>query len=189
MRRKTLEESKSGVIDFDAEIAKVRELESTARRGLLVQHDATDSSSSGSEFSGTEEEPEGDDAEGQDGEGQDIEPTANPPTSPGSANASFPSDFGGAMARTRASSSTDQQPEPPATAPMRDRGRGRARGRDRGRAQPWAAAPAAEPQVDFGDEVSAPAFPVGPAQVLEGFIATPVLQDALTFVVVILVRP
>jgi len=37
----------------------------------------------------------------------------------------------------------------------------------------------AEPQVDFEEEVLAPPAPVGPTQVPEGFIATPVLQDAL----------
>nr|XP_009793894.1 PREDICTED: uncharacterized protein At4g15970-like [Nicotiana sylvestris] len=37
----------------------------------------------------------------------------------------------------------------------------------------------AEPQVDFDDEVLTPAVLVGPAQVLEGFIATPILHDAL----------
>ncbi|XP_070017907.1 interactor of constitutive active ROPs 4-like [Nicotiana sylvestris] len=55
MRRKTLEEAREGVIDFDAEIGKACELESTVRRGLPVQPDATDSSGSSSEFSGTEE--------------------------------------------------------------------------------------------------------------------------------------
>ncbi|XP_070005478.1 uncharacterized protein [Nicotiana sylvestris] len=85
------------------------------------------------------------------------------------------------MARTRASSSTDQQPKPLATTSTRGRGqgRGRARGRGRGRAQPRVAAQAAEPQVDFDNEVPAQTVSVDPAQVLEEFIATPVLQDAL----------
>ncbi|XP_070057587.1 uncharacterized protein [Nicotiana tomentosiformis] len=56
MRIKTLEEAKVSVIDFDAEIAKASELESTNRRGLPDQPNATDSSSSDSQFSGTEEE-------------------------------------------------------------------------------------------------------------------------------------
>nr|XP_016507848.1 PREDICTED: oleosin-B6-like [Nicotiana tabacum] len=63
------------------------------------------------------------------------------------------------MARTRASSSTDQQPEAPAAAPARGRGRGRARGRGRGRAQPLAAAPVVEPHIDV-EEVPAPVAPV-----------------------------
>jgi len=79
------------------------------------------------------------------------------------------------MDRTRASSSTAQQLEPPATASTRGRGRGRGRGR----VQPRAAAPVAELQVDFEEEVPAPAVPMGPAQVPEGFIAAPVLQDTL----------
>ncbi|XP_070055112.1 uncharacterized protein [Nicotiana tomentosiformis] len=58
---------------------------------------------------------------------------------------------------------------------------GSARGRGRGRAQPRgrATAPVVEPQVDFEAEVPAQTVPVGPLQVLEGFIATPVLQNAL----------
>ncbi|XP_070025492.1 uncharacterized protein [Nicotiana sylvestris] len=79
------------------------------------------------------------------------------------------------MARTRATSSTAQQPNPLAAAPIRGRGRGRARGRGQGRAQPRAAFPPKEPQVDFEEEVPSPAVPRGPAQVPEGFIATPVL--------------
>ncbi|XP_070054711.1 uncharacterized protein [Nicotiana tomentosiformis] len=61
------------------------------------------------------------------------------------------------------------------------RGQGRARGRGRGRSQPRAraAAPAVEPQVDFKEEVQVQTVPVGPVQVPEVFIATPVLQDAL----------
>ncbi|XP_070045937.1 uncharacterized protein [Nicotiana tomentosiformis] len=86
MRRKTLEEAKAGIIDFDSEIANARELESIARTGLPVQPDATDSSGSGSEFSGTEEEIERDNDEGQ-----DPYPVADPPTPPRGANASFPS--------------------------------------------------------------------------------------------------
>nr|XP_016460578.1 PREDICTED: golgin subfamily A member 5-like [Nicotiana tabacum] len=81
------------VVGFDAKIAKARELESTARRGLPVQPDATDFSGSGSEFLGTKEEPEGDDVEGQ-----DLEPAADPPTSPVGANASLPPDFGDVVA-------------------------------------------------------------------------------------------
>ncbi|XP_070057871.1 uncharacterized protein [Nicotiana tomentosiformis] len=84
MRRKTLEEAKAGVIDFDAEIAKVREVESTARRGLPIQLDATNSSGSSSEFSRTEEEPEGDDDEGQ-----DLDPATDLPISPRGANSSL----------------------------------------------------------------------------------------------------
>uniref|UniRef100_A0A1U7WNB5 Uncharacterized protein LOC104228082 n=1 Tax=Nicotiana sylvestris TaxID=4096 RepID=A0A1U7WNB5_NICSY len=55
IRRKTLKEAKAGVINFDAEIAKARELESTAKRGLSARPDAFDSSGfdSGSEFTGT----------------------------------------------------------------------------------------------------------------------------------------
>jgi len=40
-----------------------------------------------------------------------------------------------------------------------------------------------KPQVDFDEEVPAKTVPVGPAQVLEGFIATPMLQDALVHLV------
>ena len=87
------------------------------------------------------------------------------------------------MARTRTASSAEQQPEPPVTAPTRGRGRGRghARGRGRGRAQSRAraAAPAVEPQIELDEEVPAQTVPTGPAQVSKGFIATPVLQDAL----------
>ncbi|XP_070019246.1 uncharacterized protein [Nicotiana sylvestris] len=79
------------------------------------------------------------------------------------------------MERTCASSATDLQPEPPAIAPTMGRGRGRGRGR----AQPKAATLAAEPQVNFDDEVPAHAVLVGPTQVPEGFIAILVLQDAL----------
>lgn len=89
MRRKTPEEAKAGVIDFDAEIVKSCKLESTARRGLPVQPNETDSSGSGSEFSGIEEEPEGDD-----GEGQDLELAAYQPTSLGGEDASLPPDSG-----------------------------------------------------------------------------------------------
>ncbi|XP_070034396.1 uncharacterized protein [Nicotiana tomentosiformis] len=64
MRRKILEEAKMGVINFDVEIAKVRELETTTQKGLPIQPDATDSSGSGFAFSGTEEELEVDGDEG-----------------------------------------------------------------------------------------------------------------------------
>lgn len=87
------------------------------------------------------------------------------------------------MDRTRTAFSAEQQPEPPVTAPMRGRGRGRgrARGRGRGRAQPMAraAAPAVEPQIDIDEEVPAQTFPIGPAQVPEGFIATLVLPESV----------
>ena len=36
-----------------------------------------------------------------------------------------------------------------------------------------------EPHVYYDEGVPAPAAPMGPTQALEGFIATPVLQDAL----------
>ena len=36
-----------------------------------------------------------------------------------------------------------------------------------------------EPQIELDEEVPAQTVPAGPAQVPEGFIATPVLQDAL----------
>ncbi|XP_070042609.1 uncharacterized protein [Nicotiana tomentosiformis] len=52
IRRKTLEEAKAGVIDFDAKIAKTRELESAAKRGLPARPDASGSSGSGSKSSG-----------------------------------------------------------------------------------------------------------------------------------------
>nr|XP_009588363.1 dynactin subunit 1-like [Nicotiana tomentosiformis] len=84
MRRKTLEEAKTNVIDIDDEIAKAQELESTARRRLPVQPDATDSSGSGSEFPGTDEEIE----ENNDND-QDLEPVVDPPTSPEGADASL----------------------------------------------------------------------------------------------------
>ncbi|XP_019251077.1 PREDICTED: uncharacterized protein LOC109229994 [Nicotiana attenuata] len=88
MSRKNLEKAKAGVIDFDAEIAKARELESIAKRGLPVRPDATDSSGPSSEFSGTVEQAKGDNAEGQ-----NIEPAADLPTSPGGADASLPPSF------------------------------------------------------------------------------------------------
>ncbi|XP_070005699.1 uncharacterized protein [Nicotiana sylvestris] len=69
MRRKTLEEAKAGIIDFDAEIPK---------------------------FSGTKEEPEGGDVEGQDGEVQHIELTVNLPTSHRGADVSLPPGSGDA---------------------------------------------------------------------------------------------
>lgn len=89
------------------------------------------------------------------------------------------------MARTRTASSAEQQPEPLVTAPMRGRGWGRSRSRGRGRAQPRAraAALAVEPQIYLDEEVLAQIVPAGPAQVPEGFIATPVLQDALVSLV------
>nr|XP_016461821.1 PREDICTED: dynactin subunit 1-like [Nicotiana tabacum] len=90
MRRKTLEEAKANVIDIDDEIAKAREVESTARRRLPVQPDATDSSRSGSEFPGTEEE-----IEKNNDNDQDLEPVADPPTSPGGADASLSPSSGG----------------------------------------------------------------------------------------------
>ncbi|XP_070035406.1 uncharacterized protein [Nicotiana tomentosiformis] len=93
MRRKILEEAKADVIDFDAEIAKARELESAAKRGLPAEPDAFDSSGSGFESSETEEEPEGEDIEGQTNESQDIEPSADLSTSLGGANASLPPGF------------------------------------------------------------------------------------------------
>ncbi|XP_070036095.1 uncharacterized protein [Nicotiana tomentosiformis] len=79
------------------------------------------------------------------------------------------------MVRTRTASSADQQSDPPVVASRRGRGRGR------GRAQPraLAAALAAEPLVEFDEETLAQTVPAGPAQIPEGFIATPVLQDAL----------
>ncbi|XP_070043929.1 uncharacterized protein [Nicotiana tomentosiformis] len=67
MRRKTLEEAKADIIDFDVEIAKARELELAAKNRLSAQSDALGSSGSGSEFLGTEEGLEGDDAEDQTG--------------------------------------------------------------------------------------------------------------------------
>ncbi|XP_070047043.1 uncharacterized protein [Nicotiana tomentosiformis] len=63
-RKNLSAESKAGVIDFDAEIAKARELELAAKSGLPSSSDAPSPSSSGSEFSGTEEESEDDDVEG-----------------------------------------------------------------------------------------------------------------------------
>nr|XP_009780027.1 PREDICTED: uncharacterized protein LOC104229138 [Nicotiana sylvestris]XP_009780028.1 PREDICTED: uncharacterized protein LOC104229138 [Nicotiana sylvestris] len=78
------------------------------------------------------------------------------------------------MARTRIVSSAEPQQEPPVADPMRGRGRsrGHARGRGGGKAQPRdrAAAPVAEPQVEFDDEVPAQTVPAGPAQVLERFL-------------------
>lgn len=69
MKRKTLEETKAGVTNLDAEITKARELESIAKWGLPAKPDAIDSSGFDFEFSGTEEEPEDDDVEGQNDEG------------------------------------------------------------------------------------------------------------------------
>lgn len=63
--RKPLEEANAGVIDFDAEIAKARELEPTTRRGLLVQLDAIDYSGSSLCILGNWREIKGDDDEGQ----------------------------------------------------------------------------------------------------------------------------
>ena len=89
------------------------------------------------------------------------------------------------MVRTRNTSTDGQGPEPPVAtmARGRDRGRGRARGRGRGRGRAQsrarAATPVVEPQVDLQEEVPVSSVPVGPVQVPKGFIATPVLQDAL----------
>lgn len=69
MRRKTLEEDKAGIIDFDAEIAMARELELTAKSGLLAEPDASSSSGSDSETPVTGEETEGEDVEGPTDEG------------------------------------------------------------------------------------------------------------------------
>ncbi|XP_070031679.1 uncharacterized protein [Nicotiana tomentosiformis] len=61
----------------------------------------------------------------------------------------------------------------------RGRGRGHARGQGRAQSRARAAAPVVEPQVDLQEEVPVQNVPVGPVQDPEGFIATPVLQDAL----------
>ncbi|XP_070042762.1 uncharacterized protein [Nicotiana tomentosiformis] len=90
MRRKTLEEAKAGFIDFDAEIAKARELELAAKSGLPVRSDAPGPSGSGFEFSGSEEESEDDNAEGQASEDQNVEPSVVPSTAPGDIDTSLP---------------------------------------------------------------------------------------------------
>ncbi|XP_070004320.1 uncharacterized protein [Nicotiana sylvestris] len=83
------------------------------------------------------------------------------------------------MVKTRASSSTAQQPELPAAAPAMGMGRGRVRGRGRGRAQPQVAVPEVEPHIDFDEEYPAPATSMGPAQVPGWVMFSPNLQDAL----------
>ncbi|XP_070037201.1 uncharacterized protein [Nicotiana tomentosiformis] len=64
IRRKTLEEAKAGIIDFDAEIAKARELELAAKSGLPSRSDAPGPSDSDFKFSGMEKESEDDNDEG-----------------------------------------------------------------------------------------------------------------------------
>ncbi|XP_070031728.1 uncharacterized protein [Nicotiana tomentosiformis] len=88
MRRKTLEEAKAGIIDIDAEIAKARELELAAKRGLPVRSDASGPSGSDSKFSRSKEESEDDDAEGQTSE--NVEPSVGLSTYPRGAGTSFP---------------------------------------------------------------------------------------------------
>nr|XP_016507713.1 PREDICTED: uncharacterized protein LOC107825378 [Nicotiana tabacum]XP_016507714.1 PREDICTED: uncharacterized protein LOC107825378 [Nicotiana tabacum] len=96
------------------------------------------------------------------------------------------------MASTRTASTAGQEPEPPMAATTRVRargqGHGRGRGRDRARPRARAAPPTVEPQVDFDGEVPAQVVHVGPTQVPEGFIATPVLSDALVRLVGIMER-
>ncbi|XP_070015640.1 uncharacterized protein [Nicotiana sylvestris] len=92
IRRKTLEESKTGIIDFDAEITKASKLELTAKNGLPTQSDAPGCSGSSFKFLRTEEESEVDDAEDQTGE--NIESSVDPPTSPDGADTSLPPGFG-----------------------------------------------------------------------------------------------
>ncbi|XP_070050195.1 uncharacterized protein [Nicotiana tomentosiformis] len=94
MRRKTLEEAKTGIIDIDVEIAKAQELELVAKNGLPTQFYAPGSSDSGSEFSETEEGSEGDDAKDQAGE--NVEPSVEPSTTPGDADTSLPPSSGDA---------------------------------------------------------------------------------------------
>ncbi|XP_070046843.1 uncharacterized protein [Nicotiana tomentosiformis] len=96
IRRKTLEEAKSGIIDFDAEIAKAHELELVAKYGLPTEPAAFGSSGSSSKTSGTEEEAEDKNVEGQIGEGQNVELSADLSNSPGGANTSLPLDSGDA---------------------------------------------------------------------------------------------
>ncbi|XP_070032577.1 uncharacterized protein [Nicotiana tomentosiformis] len=88
IRRKTLEEAKAGVIDFDTEIAKACELELAAKSGLPARSDARGPSGSSSEFSATEEALEANNAEGQTGE--NVKPLVGPSTSPGVAYTSLP---------------------------------------------------------------------------------------------------
>nr|XP_018631166.1 uncharacterized protein LOC108947534 [Nicotiana tomentosiformis] len=76
MRRKTLEEAKTGIIDIDDCITKARELELTAPESLPAQLAATDYSSTGFEYSGIEDE-----IEENDDEGPGPEPTADLPAS------------------------------------------------------------------------------------------------------------
>ncbi|XP_070031836.1 uncharacterized protein [Nicotiana tomentosiformis] len=94
MRRKTLEEAKTGITDIHAEIAKAQELELAAKNGLPAQFDAPGSSDSGSEFSKTEEGSEGDDAKDQ--VGKNIKPSVELSTTPGDADTSLPPDSGDA---------------------------------------------------------------------------------------------
>ncbi|XP_070050046.1 uncharacterized protein [Nicotiana tomentosiformis] len=72
MRKETLEEAKEDIINFDAEMAKACELESSSKRGLPTGPDASSSSSSGSETSGTKEELEDEDVKGQTDDVQDV---------------------------------------------------------------------------------------------------------------------
>nr|XP_016451988.1 PREDICTED: uncharacterized protein LOC107776587 [Nicotiana tabacum] len=89
MRRKILEEAKTGIIDIDAKTVKAKELELATKNGLPAQSDALGSSDYGYEFSKTKEVLEGDDAEDQAGE--NVEQSAEP--TPGNTYTSLPLDF------------------------------------------------------------------------------------------------
>lgn len=58
MRKKILKEAKAGVIDIGDEISKAQAVELTTRERFPAQPNATDSSSTGSEYFGTKEELE-----------------------------------------------------------------------------------------------------------------------------------
>nr|XP_033512673.1 uncharacterized protein LOC104098736 isoform X2 [Nicotiana tomentosiformis] len=83
------------------------------------------------------------------------------------------------IVRTRTTSTVGQELKPPIAATTRGRGRGKGRAQPRARA----AAPTMEPQIDHEEENPTQTAPVGPTQVPGGFIATPLLQDALVHLV------
>ncbi|XP_009790314.1 uncharacterized protein LOC107771356 [Nicotiana tabacum] len=89
IRRKTLEEAKAGIIDFDAEITKARELELADKRGFPTGLDASYSSGFDSETSGTEEESKGKEIESQTDEVQDVDPSVDLPIFPGGVDTSL----------------------------------------------------------------------------------------------------